>query len=80
VSTDIGRLDVDLQELKRRIARARFAARMQRLDDLRAHPEYAATGKHATPGEAAEYRHLLYDADTDATVPAFPYPTPLETP
>lgn len=34
----------------------------------------------ATPGEAAEYRHLLYDADADATVPAFPYPTPLEAP
>ncbi|MGV9888334.1 hypothetical protein [Streptomyces sp. NPDC003395] len=33
----------------------------------------------ATPGELAEYRHLLYDADEDATTPAFPYPTPLET-
>jgi hypothetical protein len=29
----------------------------------------------AAPGELAEYRHLLYDADADATVPAFPYPT-----
>ncbi|WP_202516883.1 hypothetical protein [Streptomyces sp. SID685] len=28
----------------------------------------------ATPGELAEMRHLLYDADEDATVPAFPYP------
>jgi len=25
----------------------------------------------APPGECAEYRHLLYDADPDATVPAF---------
>ncbi|MGW0626495.1 hypothetical protein [Streptomyces sp. NPDC002758] len=33
----------------------------------------------ATPGEAAEYRHLLYDADSDASVPAFPYPTAMET-
>lgn len=32
----------------------------------------------ATDGEAAELRHLLYDADEDATVAAFPYPTALE--
>ncbi|MFB7244572.1 hypothetical protein ACFCYX_19190 [Streptomyces populi] len=32
----------------------------------------------ATPGEAAEQRHWLYDDDPDSTVPAFPYPTPLE--
>jgi hypothetical protein len=32
----------------------------------------------ATPGELAEQRHLLYDADPDATVPAFPYPTTQE--
>lgn len=34
----------------------------------------------ATRGELAEYRHLLCDADPDAVVPAFPYPTPQETP
>jgi hypothetical protein len=33
---------------------------------------------HATDGECAEYRHLLYDADPDATTPAFPYPPHLE--
>lgn len=33
---------------------------------------------HATPGELAEQRHLLYDADTDSTTPAFPYPTAME--
>lgn len=33
---------------------------------------------HATPGELAEQRHLLYDADTDSAVPAFPYPTAME--
>jgi hypothetical protein len=33
---------------------------------------------HATAGELAEMRHLLYDADPDATVPAFPYPTTTE--
>jgi hypothetical protein len=33
----------------------------------------------APAGELAEYRHLLYDADPDATVPAFPYPTTQET-
>ncbi|MFJ3812223.1 hypothetical protein ACIPWE_38410 [Streptomyces sp. NPDC090073] len=32
----------------------------------------------ATPGELAEYRHLLYDADADATTPAFPYPTVMQ--
>lgn len=32
----------------------------------------------ATDGEIAEYRHLLYDADTDASTPAFPYPTAQE--
>lgn len=35
--------------------------------------------QHATPGEAAELRHLLYDADPDSTIPAFPYPTAQET-
>jgi len=33
---------------------------------------------HATDGEAAEQRHWLYDADEDASTPAFPYPTPEE--
>lgn len=32
----------------------------------------------ATPGESAELRHLLYDADPDATEPAFPYPNTQE--
>lgn len=32
----------------------------------------------ATPGELAEYRHLLYDADADATVPAFPIPAVMQ--
>jgi hypothetical protein len=32
----------------------------------------------ATDGELAEYRHWLYDADEDATTPAFPYPTTQE--
>ena len=52
---------------------------MAPLDNLLAHPELAATGTHATDGEAAELRHLLYDADEDATTAAFPYPnTPKE--
>ncbi|MGW1039850.1 hypothetical protein [Streptomyces sp. NPDC002547] len=29
----------------------------------------------ATDGEIAEYHHLLYDADADASTAAFPYPT-----
>ena len=49
-----------------------------RLRWLLAHPEAVATAPHATDGEAAEMRHLLYDADADATVAAFPYPAPKE--
>lgn len=51
---------------------------VDRLRWLLAHPEAVAEGKPASPGEAAEMRHLLYDADADATTPAFPYPTALE--
>jgi hypothetical protein len=32
----------------------------------------------APAGERAEYRHWLYDADPDSTIPAFPYPTTQE--
>ncbi|MFJ9740881.1 hypothetical protein [Streptomyces sp. NPDC101166] len=69
----IAALDVQLHELQRRLAGEKFAVRMARLDDLLAHPEYAHTP--APAGERAELRHLLYDADEDATCPAFPYPT-----
>lgn len=72
----IAALDVDLHLLQKQLAARKFAARMQRLDDLRAHPEHAMNP--APAGLQAEYRHLLYDADPDATVPAFPYPTPQE--
>jgi hypothetical protein len=75
----IAALDVDLHELLKQVAARKFAARMARLDDLRAHPEYASAGTPAPAGELAEVRHLLYDADPDAVVPAFPYPTPQET-
>lgn len=79
MTADISRLDVDLHELAKRIARQKFAARMARLDDLLAHPEYATAGTPAPVGERAEWGHLLYDADADATTPAFPYPTVQET-
>lgn len=74
----IAALDVDLHELVKQLAARKFAQRMARLDDLRAHPEYAAAGQPAPAGERAEWSHLLYDADEDATTPAFPYPTPQE--
>jgi hypothetical protein len=74
MSTDISRLNVDLNELVKQVARQKFEARMSRLDDLLAHPEYATAGTPAPVGERAEWGHLLYDADEDATVPAFPYP------
>lgn len=53
----IARLDVPLDVVEADIAR--IAARKQPEPEL------------APPGLAAEYRHLLYDADPDATVPAF---------
>ncbi|MFI8191447.1 hypothetical protein ACIF8T_21930 [Streptomyces sp. NPDC085946] len=55
-------------------------AAVTKLRWLLAHPEAVAAGTPASPGEAAEQRHLLYDADDDASTPAFPYPTPQETP
>lgn len=79
MTADIARLDVDLQELRRRIAKERVDASVARLRWLLAHPDDAPK-KPAPAGELAEYRHLLYDADEDATTPAFPYPTPLEAP
>lgn len=39
----------------------------RRLQWLLAHPEAAATAPHATEGEAAEMRHVLYDLDPDST-------------
>lgn len=68
-------LDIDLRLLQQRITKEKFAARMSRLDDLLAHPEYATAGTPASAGERAEWGHLLYDADADATTPAFPYPS-----
>ena len=68
------RLQSDLRKL---LAQQHAAALGDRLAWLMAHPD-EAPHKPASPGEAAEYRHLLYDADPDATTPAFPYPTSLE--
>jgi hypothetical protein len=69
-------MTADMQAL---VARQREAAAVDtavdRLRWLLAHPP---TSRPATPGEAAEQRHLLYDADTDASTPAFPYPTAME--
>jgi hypothetical protein len=50
------------------------AESVRRLRALLADPSAAAHGRPATPGDSAEYRHWLYDADADATTPAFPYP------
>jgi hypothetical protein len=56
------------------VAKQRKAAEVARLrQELETKPHLIAG-----PGELAEQRHLLYDADADSTVPAFPYPTPLE--
>ena len=54
------------------------ATSVARLRWLLAHPEAVADGRPCTKGELAEQRHLLYDADEDATTPAFPYPAVLQ--
>ena len=64
-------------DLRKLVAQQRAAALAERLRWLMAHPD-EAPHTPATAGELAEQRHLLYDADPDATVPAFPYPTSLE--
>jgi len=74
----ISDLDVQLPTLRDRmaalVAKQRKAAEVARLrQELEAKPHQPATA-----GDLAEYRHLLYDADPDATVPAFPYPTAQE--
>lgn len=51
---------------------------VSKLSWLLAHPEAVADGKPCSAGEAAEYRHLLFDADPDASTPALPYPAPKE--
>ncbi|MYR28647.1 MULTISPECIES: hypothetical protein [unclassified Streptomyces] len=50
-----------------------LSAMAARADDAHAR----LTARHAArfEGALAEQRHLLYDADADATVPPFPYPT-----
>ncbi|MFJ4808552.1 hypothetical protein [Streptomyces longwoodensis] len=78
MTADLSRLDVPLADVQAEIAANRLRIRMNHLDELLAHPELAAMGRKATAGELAEMRHLLYDADPDATVPAFPYPTTTE--
>jgi hypothetical protein len=75
----ITRADVPLSTLRERmtalVERQKQDAAAERLRLLLAEQPC----QHATPGEAAEYRHLLYDADPDASIPAFPYPAPKES-
>lgn len=75
----LARLESDMRELVRRREQA-VDSSVSRLRWLLAHPEAATAGRPCSKGEAAEQRHLLYDADADASTPAFPYPTPQETP
>jgi hypothetical protein len=56
----IDRLDVPAAQVAADMAALIARQRQQRLDE----------------GLAAEYRHLLYDAAPDSTVPAFDYPQP----
>lgn len=75
----IADLDVPESTLRERmaalVARQKVDAAAERLRLLLADPQAGAHGQHATSGEGAEMRHLLYDADPDASTPAFPYPT-----
>jgi hypothetical protein len=71
--------DVPLSTLRERmtalVERQKRDAAVERLRLLLAEQPH----QPATPGDLAEYRHLLYDADPDSVVPAFPYPTTQET-
>ena len=73
-------LDVPLTrlqaDLRRLLARQRMEVAAERLRWLIGHPEAATP---ASDGEQAECRHLFYDADPDASIPAFPYPAPKES-
>lgn len=75
----ISRADVPLSTLRERmtalVERQKQDAAVERLRLTLAEQPC----QHATPGELAEYHHLLYDADPDSTIPAFPYPTAQET-
>jgi hypothetical protein len=74
----ISDLDVPVPTLRDRMAalveRQKREAAAERLRLILAEQPH----QPAPAGELAEYRHLLYDADPDATVPAFPYPTAQE--
>lgn len=65
----IAAVDVPLPVLRQQIAdlveRQRVDVSVDRLRWLLAHPEAAADGKPCSDGEAAEYRHLLIDANAD---------------
>jgi hypothetical protein len=62
-------LDVPLETVQALVARQKVQARTKRLREILAHPEIAE--KPGTPGELAEYRHLLLDADPDSTTRQF---------
>jgi hypothetical protein len=62
-------LDVPLETVQALVARQKVQARTERLREILAHPEIAE--KPGTPGELAEYRHLLLDADPDSTTRQF---------
>jgi hypothetical protein len=65
----ISALDVPLETVQALVARQKVQARAERLREILAHPEIAE--KPGTPGELAEYRHLLLDADPDSTTRQF---------
>lgn len=78
VAPRIEAADVPVATLRDRmaalVARQKEEAAVERLRLLLAEQPH----QPATPGEAAEQRHLLYDADPDSTIPAFPYPNAME--
>jgi len=60
-------------DLRRLLAEQRVQAYVERAGWLIAHPEAAATAQPASPGELAEWSHLLCDADEDASTRPFVY-------
>ena len=64
---------IPMAEMFRLIAADSLERRLRPLAAMLADPDHAPHTP-ASPGELAEQRHLLYDADPDSAVPAFPYP------
>jgi hypothetical protein len=75
VDVSLSRLAADIRAT---VARQKFEQRMAPLKASLAHPESPMPSRPISPGERAEFSHLLHDQDADSTEPPLPYSIPLE--